>query len=62
MFSLDDLEVEDPTGTEAGSEQYVGSRISLPDGPWDFRPLVGYLLVTLVSIAAFIAILELFRG
>jgi serine/threonine-protein kinase len=62
MFSLNDLEVEDPAGIGPGSEYYVGGRIRPPNGPWNFRPLVGYLLVTLVSIIAFIAILELFRS
>ena len=47
MFRLDDLEVEDPAGIGSGSEHYVGGRIRPPDEPWDFRPLVGYLLVTL---------------
>ena len=62
MFSLDDLEVEDPAGIGPGSEHHVGQRIRPPDGPLDFRPVVGYLLLTLVAIAAFIAILEVFRS
>jgi serine/threonine protein kinase len=62
MFSLDDLEVELPAGIGPDSDYYVGKRIRPPDGPWDFRPMVGYLLLTLVTIAAFIAILELFRS
>jgi serine/threonine protein kinase len=62
MFSLDDLEVELPAEIEPENEYYVGQRIKPPDGPWDFRPAVGYLLVTLLTIAAFIAILELFRS
>jgi serine/threonine protein kinase len=61
MFSLDDLEVEDPAGIGADNEYYVGGRIRPPDVPRDFRPLVGYLIVTLVTIAVFIAIVELFR-
>jgi eukaryotic-like serine/threonine-protein kinase len=62
MFSLDDLEVELPAEIGPESEYYVGHRIRPPDGPWEFRTVVGYLLLTLVSIAAFIAILELFRS
>jgi hypothetical protein len=61
MFNLDDLEVKDPAGIGPDNQYYVCGRIRPPDEPWDFRPLVGYLLVTLVTIAAFIAILELFR-
>jgi serine/threonine protein kinase len=62
VFSLDDLKIEVPSrGRRRKRIYYVGRRLRPPEGPWDFRPLVMYLLMAGAAIIAAIVIIELLR-
>jgi serine/threonine protein kinase len=59
MFSLEDLEVECPSKMRRKEIYYTGRRLRPPDGPWDFTPLIKYLLVTCGSIVVVVILIEL---